>query len=99
MSAHRLAIVLWLLFGLVIWHIIFDSYIRAGVAEYLRRQARYEQRLGPRPDIDTVIDEAIARGLRAATGWSVAVTAAGLLAVRYARHREPGKMRKTATTL
>jgi hypothetical protein len=83
----RIAAALWLILAVVIWNVVFDSYIDAGMAEYLRRQAFYEQGRGSQPSIDVVMDDAVAHGARAATGWAGAVAAFGLAGVWYAGWR------------
>jgi hypothetical protein len=86
-ASVRIAAALWVIFAIVIWNVVFDSYIDAGMAEYLRRQAFFEQGRGPEASIDAVMDDARARGTRAATGWAGAVAAVGVAGVWYASWR------------
>jgi hypothetical protein len=83
----RLAALLWVVFAVVIWNVVFDSYIDAGMAEYLRRQAFFEQGRGPAANIDGVMDDAIARGARSATAWAGGVAALGVITSCYAGWR------------
>lgn len=73
-----LAAVLWVVLGVVVWNVVFDAYVREGALEYLRRQTRYDQGLGPPATIDAIMRPAIADGFRRATLWAVAVWGFGL---------------------
>ena len=50
-----LAAVLWGVLGVVVWNVVFDAYVRDGALEYLRRQTRYDQGLGPPATIDAIM--------------------------------------------
>jgi hypothetical protein len=79
---------LWVALAVVIWNVVFDSCIDAGMmAEYLRRQAFFEQGRGPRAEVDAVMDAAIRGGVYEATAWAGGVAVAGLAAVWYAGRR------------
>jgi hypothetical protein len=78
---------LWLILAVVIWNVVFDSYIDAGMAEYLRQQAFFEQGKGPRAEVNRVMDAAIRNGVRDATAWAAGVAGVGLAAVWYAGRR------------
>jgi hypothetical protein len=79
-----------MILAIVIWNVVFDSYIDEGMAEYLRRQAYFEQGRGPRASIDAVMDDAISRGAWSATGWAAGVAGLGLAGILYAGRRARG---------
>lgn len=79
--AHRLALGLWLLFGAVLWNVLLESGVRAGMDEYLRRQSRAEQGLGPRVTIDEVMDPAVAESVTSATLWTAVLVVPALTLV------------------
>jgi len=77
--AGRVAVGLWLVAAVVTWNAVFDARVRAGAREYVKRQAAFEQGRGPRADMDAVMREAAAGGLRSATLWTLVVLAPGAL--------------------
>jgi hypothetical protein len=76
----RVAIGFWLLVGLVTWNVLFDREIKRAENRYVQLQAASERGEGPAVTIRGVMDPAISRAVRVATGWSVLVTGAGLVA-------------------
>jgi hypothetical protein len=76
----RVAISFWLLVGLVTWNVLFDRDVKRAENRYVQLQAASERGKGPAVTIRGVMDPAIGRGVRVATGWSALVTGAGLVA-------------------
>ena len=85
--ARRAAVVLWLVFGFVLWNAIFDDAVVQGGRDYLTRQALHEQGKGPAATIHGVMDEAVARGARVATAAGGGVCVVGLALVWIATRR------------
>jgi hypothetical protein len=79
--------VLWLVFGFVLWNVIFDTAVIEGGRDYLIRQNLHRQGQGPGATIHGVMDEAVARGARAATAIGGGVCAVGLTLVLVAGRR------------
>lgn len=85
--ARRAAVTLWLVFGFVLWNVVFDAYVIQGGRDYLTRQILYEQGKGPGATIHGVMDEAVARGARTATVIGGSVCVVGLTLVYVASRR------------
>src|SRR5512139_1044447 len=94
--AIRVAIGLWLVFGIVLWNALFDHAIVIAGRNYLYRQSQALRHNGPAVTIAGVMRPAAARGAIVASCWSLAVTAAGLAAVRVAASRIGGRRLETA---
>jgi len=94
--AIRVAIGLWLVFGIVLWNALFDHAIVIAGRTYLYRQSQALRHNGPAVTIAGVMRPAAARGAIVASWWSLAVTAAGLAAVGYAASRVAGARDETA---
>ena len=90
--ARRAAVVLWLVFGFVMWNVVFDATVIQGGRDYLARQSLHNQGKGPGATIHGVMDEAAARGARRATAIGGAVCAAGLTLVWVASRRRVGSL-------
>jgi hypothetical protein len=87
-----LAAVLWIALGVIVWNVVFDDSVRRGSIEYLQRQTRHDQGLGPAVTIDSVMRPAIAAGAWRATAWGAGVAIAGLALITLAtqkRRRPP----------
>jgi len=80
-----LAVVLWLLFGVVVWNVIFDAAVVRAGRQYVYRQAEFMRGRGPEVSIPGVMRPAIERGAREATLWGGLVAASGLTAIVFAR--------------
>lgn len=76
---QRLLIALWLVFGFVIWNIVFDNEIRLASDAYLARQGAHDAGEGPSVTIDSFMQPAKRRGLRRASIWGGAAAAAGIV--------------------
>jgi hypothetical protein len=74
----RLAAALWLLFGLVVWNVVFDYEVRIASDDYLARQGLHDAGVGPHVSIDSVMAPAKARGVIRASLWGGAIALAGL---------------------
>jgi hypothetical protein len=85
--AVRLAVLLWLVFGIVLWNALFDRAIVIAGRTYLHRESQARRYNGPGVTIAGVMRPAAARGAIVASCWSVLVTATGLAAVGYAASR------------
>ncbi|HEY3380154.1 MAG TPA: hypothetical protein VGK32_00215 [Vicinamibacterales bacterium] len=84
---RAVAVAAWLVGGLVIWNGVFDRHIEIGARAYLDQQQAYVEGRGPRANIDRVMDEARASGLRSATGWALAELIPGGLVLAWACRR------------
>jgi hypothetical protein len=89
--AVRLAILLWLVFGIVLWNALFDHAIVIAGRTYLYRESQALRHNGPRVTIAGAMRPAAARGALVASFWSLLVTATGLAAVGYAASRVGGR--------
>ena len=86
----RLAIGLWLAFGVVAWNNVFDREIRLAERGYLDRQVEHELGNGPGATIRDAMEPAIGAAARTATLWSGLPTIAALMAVYIAARRAVG---------
>jgi hypothetical protein len=93
MSADRprtllLAIALWIVFGFVVWNVVFDNEIRLASDAYLARQGAHDAGHGSAVTIDSFMTPAKTRGLRLASFWGGAAAVSGIaLTLAAARHR------------
>lgn len=69
------------------WNAVFDAHIVAGARAYVDRQQLFVDGRGPHVDIDLVMNEARASGLRAAWGWTAVELAPGVVAIAAATVR------------
>jgi len=84
-AAVPLAVALWLVFGVVVWNVVFDAAVVVAGRQYVYRQAEFIRGRGPEVSIPGVMRPAIRRGAREATLWGGLVAAGGLAAVAFAR--------------
>jgi hypothetical protein len=73
----RVAAVAWLAGVGATWNLVFDARIESGARDYVDRQERFLHGLGPRADMDQVMDAARSEGARAASLWALGVLAPG----------------------
>ena len=92
----RIAIALWLLFGLVVWNDVFDAAVLQGGLDYLTAQALHQQGAGPAATIPGVMRPAIATGAGQATACGASVAAIGLLGVWIASRRREADLALSA---
>ncbi len=85
-TVRRVLLAAWLGAAVVTWNGVFDAHVTAGARRYLDQEEAFVQQRGPRADMDLVMRTAVARGVRAATLWALAVLAPGV-AVLAARRR------------
>jgi hypothetical protein len=85
MRRFRIALFLWLLFGFVVWNVVFDHTVRAATWRYIRLQNDYLAGTGPRVRMHDVMDAGIRDGVKRATLSGGAIVLAGTLAVVFAR--------------
>jgi hypothetical protein len=85
--SRRAAVALWLVLGGVLWNVVFDTIVVQGGRDYLAREQRHEQGIGPAVTIHGVMDKAVARGGRTATAIGGGVAAVGLTLVWVAGRR------------
>jgi hypothetical protein len=83
----RLAVGLWLAFGVVAWNNVFDREIRSAQRGYLDEQIEHHLGSGPAVTMRAVMERATPAAARTATLWSGLPTAAGLVAVYLAARR------------
>ena len=96
--AVRLAALLWVVVGIVLWNALFDHAIVVAGREYLFRQAQALRHNGPAVTIAEVMRPAAVHGAIVASLWSLLVTAVGLVAVRVAATRGGGGRLRAAGT-
>ena len=85
----RLAVVLWLVLGVVLWNVLFDARVKLTRRQYVYRQALFARHLGPAVDLRQTMAGAVRRGLVEASTATGLVVGAGLLVVRRASRRAP----------
>ena len=93
--AVRLAALLWIVLGVVLWNALFDHAIVVAGRQYLFRQAQALRHNGPPVTIAEVMRPAAVRGAVVASLWSLLAVSAGLIAVRVAATRG-GRAPRTA---
>ena len=86
-SRRRLAVGLWLAFGLSAWNVIFDYEIRTAADRYLYLQGLHASGRGPSVSVDGVMRPAQVHGAIVASAWSGAIVAAGLLGLNLVARR------------
>ena len=87
----RLAVGLWLAFGVTSWNNVFDREIRSAERGYLDRQVEHHLGNGPAVTLRGVMEPAARAASRTATVWSGVPTLAGLIAVYVASRRAGGR--------
>jgi hypothetical protein len=86
-TSRRLALLLWLALGFVIWNVVFDLMIIDAGRAYLRHQAAWQRGNGPRVTIAGTMRPAARRAALTASVWAVLVTGSGLTATVLAGRR------------
>lgn len=92
---HRVLAGAWIVGAMAVWNTVFDAHIVKGARDYVDRQQLFIDGRGPRVDVDRVMGEAKAAGVRAAWAWTGVELAPGLalaavLGLRSRRRRDPG---------
>jgi len=90
--ARRSAVLLWLVFGFVLWNVVFDAAVIQGGRDYLIRQTLHQQGTGPGATIHGVMDQAVARGAQMATAIGGGACAVGLALIWVAGRRRAGSL-------
>jgi hypothetical protein len=85
-----LAVGLWIVFGVVVWNVVFDYEVRMAGRRYV-----YEATLAFRGEagpvaMDAVMRPAVARGVELGTAAGGAIVIGGLAAVAWAARRRQG---------
>ena len=88
---RRAAIVAWAACAVVIWNVVFDAIVVQAGRDYLTLQALRQQGRGPSVTIREVMNPAVARAARTATGSGGAIGAAGILAAWAAARKRAGR--------
>lgn len=89
---RRLAVVLWLVFGFVVWNATFDATVIQGGRSYLRAQTMHMQGQGPPAAMRDVMAAAVTRGVWLASAFGGGVMAVGLLGVWVASRRRAASL-------
>jgi hypothetical protein len=76
----RLAAMLWIVLAVVVWNVVFDRVIVLAGRRYVY-DASLAARAGWRLPIDASMRPAVARGVRLASGVSIAIAVFGMAAV------------------
>ena len=85
----RVAVVLWLVLGVVLWNVLFDARVKLARRQYVYRQALFARHLGPALDLRQTMAHAVRRGLAESSTATGLVVGLGLLGVRRASRRAP----------
>jgi len=90
---RRWAAALWLVFGGILWLVVFDASIAREARAYLTRQALYTEGRGPSGSLQGAMDAAAAEGVRRATTAAGTAWAAGLAGIWMATRRRAALLR------
>lgn len=85
--AVRLAIVLWVVLGGVVWNVVFDRVLVLAGRRYVHAAALSLQRDGVYLEIDDWMRPAIRRGIRLATVAGLSTAGVGLAAIALVARR------------
>ncbi|OFW11546.1 MAG: hypothetical protein A3H96_22850 [Acidobacteria bacterium RIFCSPLOWO2_02_FULL_67_36] len=85
---HRLAVILWLVIGLLVWNGVYDLILGKGLKEYLFRAALHEAGRGPAITIESVMDAWRLYAVWVATLWASIIVLAGMVTIKLAGRRE-----------
>jgi type IV secretory pathway TrbD component len=88
-AAVRLARGLWIAWAVIVWNVVFDHVIVRAGRDYLVAVGRASASHAPRPDMDSFMRPAVARGLWIASAAGGVVLFTGLASVRAAARRSP----------
>lgn len=89
-AAWRLALGLWLAFGVVTWNAVFDHGVRIAAREFVDRQQAFVRGHGPRVIVRDMMLPATAAAANRATAWSLVAAGPGLAVLAWlARGRRP----------
>jgi hypothetical protein len=81
---HRLAVMLWLVVGIIVWNGVYDFVLGKGLKEYLFRAALHDAGRGPLTPIESVMDVWTFDAIWIATLWASCIVLAGLVTIRLA---------------
>jgi hypothetical protein len=79
---QRIALGLWLVVPIVIWHTIYDLMLTRGVQEYLFRVALHQAGRGPLVSMADVMDRNIYDAVWVSTLFASLVALAGFMSIR-----------------
>lgn len=83
----RIAVVLWIVFGVVVWNVIFDHHVSTAAGRYVYEATLAFRGQAPPVTMDSVMRPAIARGVQSASIWGGLIVAVGLAAVAFGARR------------
>jgi hypothetical protein len=86
-AAARLARALWIIWAVIVWHVVFDQVIVRAGRDYLAAAGRASARHALRPNMDAYMRPAAQRGVWIATASGALILFTGLASVRAARRR------------
>lgn len=88
--AERVAVIIWLIVGVVVWNAIYDLLLTRGIKEYLLRAALHDAGRGPAIPLARSMEIAVRDALWVSTFWACLILLAGLVTIRVMRLRETG---------
>jgi hypothetical protein len=97
MTRVRLAVTLWIVFGVVVWNVVFDRVLVVAGREYVRSAMAAANGSGTYARIDDAMRPAVLRALGAASAAAGLIVLVGLVAVRLAARRSTSTERLRRT--
>lgn len=88
--AERVAVIIWLIVGVVVWNAVYDLLLTRGIKEYLLRAALHDAGRGPAIPLARSMEIAVRDALWVSTFWACLILLAGLVTIRVMRLRETG---------
>jgi hypothetical protein len=85
--AERIALVLWLIVGVVVWNGLYDILLTRGVKEVLFRTALHQAGRAPAVPMAHVMDITVRDAIWISTLWACLILLAGLVTIRLLRRR------------
>ena len=82
---QKIAVGLWLLVAVGLWHAMYDQILEKGIKEYLFRSTLHEAGRAPRVPIATVLEPFLFDAIWVSTFWAALVLLAGLFTIRILR--------------
>ena len=87
--AQRVAVILWIVVGVVVWNGVYDFLLVRGMKEVLFRDALYHAGRGPLTSIASVMDVTVYDAVWVSTLWASCIVLAGLFTIRMLSRQQP----------
>ena len=78
-TGRRTALILWAVLAFVVWNVAFDRQVYIAAVQFTQEQIERDQRGEPVRSIELAFSPRVRAAAWAASGWGVAVLAAGVL--------------------